>query len=316
MNCIFESFNKKEAMANPFLQQNKDDPGRFTFPTTGVGIAQAAQASKPFSGTTSGVGSEPSSNIFKSFTHSQSLFSTPLQLTQPNPLQSLFTTPQPQSIFTTQSLSNNFNTFHVSDANNTSVRLTKHTSKIKIEKVLALLSSEIYIKDDISTVSQLNPSCDVNDVTKVAPLAIAAFVDESVMIPITKLPMLHVKFLQDLILETFKTEEDMWKSVTELAISYGLYNVVQYINAARTCRTISIQQYNITSEVAFVLAVHAFITNNDKPHDVMRMSWRYSKETAKLAADMCMASYGLNWVLDTQTHSYINKHKDTYILSC
>jgi hypothetical protein len=199
----------------------------------------------------------------------------------------------------------------------TSVKLTKYTPKITTEKVLALLSSEWYVKDeDITVISQLNPVCDAKDVTKVAPLAAAAFVDESVMVPLTQLAKIHVKFLQELVQETVETEEDVWNLAIYLTTSHEMYNMVQIINAARPHRTVTIQRHLITPEVAFVLAVHAFATNNNKPHDVMTVSEKYSKDVAKLAADMCMASYGLGWILETQTQDYISKHGDTYILSC
>jgi hypothetical protein len=58
------------------------------------------------------------------------------------------------------------------------------------------------------------------------------------------------------------------------------------------------------------------VTNNDRPHEAMTVSKRYSKDVAKLTTDMCMASYGLSWILETQTSDYISKHRNTYILSC
>lgn len=199
----------------------------------------------------------------------------------------------------------------------TSVRLTKYTPEITTEKVLALLSSEWYVRDeDITTVSQLNPSCDAKDVTKVAPLAVAAFVEEPVIESLAPLPKIHVKFLKELVRETIKTEEEAWKCATNLAYSHGLYTVAQYINAARSQKALVINNQQITPEMAIVLALHAFVTNNERPHQAMTISRRHSKETAKLVADMCMASYGLSWILETQTHDYINKHRNTYILSC
>jgi len=197
------------------------------------------------------------------------------------------------------------------------VKLTKYTSKITIEKVIALLSSEWYVKDeDITAISQLNPACDAKDVTKVAPLAAAVFVDETSIASLTQLPKIHVKFLQELVQETVKTEEDVWNRAIDLATSHGMYNIIQYINEVRPHKTLTIQQQRITPEIAFVLAVHAFVTNNNRPHEVMTVSKKYSKDVAKLAADMCMASYGLSWILETQTQDYIRKHRNTYILSC
>lgn len=200
------------------------------------------------------------------------------------------------------------------------MKLTKYTSKITTEKTLALLSSEWYVRNkDNTVISQLAPACDAKDVTKVAPLAVAAFVDKSVLEPLVQLPKIHVKFLQELVQETVKTEEDVWKCVTNLATAHGLYIIVQYINAVRPHKTVTIQQQQITPEIAFVLAVHAFVTNNDRPHDVMSVCKGYKdagNATAKLAADMCMASYGLSWILGTQTPDYISKHRNTYILSC
>ena len=351
MNCIFDSFNKEEATANPFLQSNRNDPGKFTFPS-GATLAQAAQVSKgqhTSSGPTFSLFStqqpqqslfspqQPQQSLFSTQQPQQSLFSTqqpqqslfsPQQPQQSlfspqQPQQSLFSTPQPQTSFLGgSSLSagrvestEQSNPLNLASQQMT-VRLTKYTTKITIEKVIALLSSEWYVRDeDITTVSQLNPVCDAKDVTKVAPLAVAAFVDESVTVPLTQLPKIHVKFLQELVQETVKTEDDVWKLVIDLATSYGLYDIVHYINATRPHKTLIVKQ-QITPEIAFALAVHAFVTNNDRPHNVMSVSKRYSKTAAKLAADMCMASYGLGWILETQTPDYISKHRNTYILSC
>ena len=372
MNCIFDSFNKKEATANPFLQPNKNDPGKFTFPT-GSALAQAVQAqgvskaptsgpSFSFSNTTSGVAGSAGSGFggfggsSTNFTSGSFGFGHPTQTpsfapptqqprfghpTQTPSFAPFFPTQQPQSLFPAQTQQTFFPSqqpqslfpssqsfLGVSGAGSslasintapqqTSVKLTKYTSKITIEKVIALLSSEWYVKDeDITVISQLNPACDAKDVTKVAPIAAAVFVDETSIAPLTQLPKIHVKFLQELVQETVKTEEDVWERVIDLATSHGMYNIIKYINAVRPHKTLTIQQQQITPEIAFVLAVHAFVTNNDRPHEVMTVSKRYSKDVAKLAADMCMASYGLSWILKTQTQDYIRKHRNTYILSC
>ena len=183
--------------------------------------------------------------------------------------------------------------------------------------MLALLSSESYAKDeDLTGISQLNPVCDATDVTKVAPLAAAAFVDESVTVPLTQLAKVHVKFLQELVREKVKTEADVWNLAIDLSSSHDMYNMTRFINAARSHGRLTIQSHLITPEVAFVLALHAFATNDNKPRDAMIASEKHSSEVTKLAADMCMASYGLRWVLDDYTQDYISKHEDTYILSC
>lgn len=309
MNCIFDSFNKKEAAANPFLQPNRNDPGKFTFPT-GAALAQAAQAQKgqaPLSGASFSFGTTTSGGAGFNGLGTSGFGSSTSGFGQPTQTPTLF-----PALFHSQTPSQ-FATLNTAPQQ-TSVKLTKYTSKITTEKVIALLSSEWY--EDITVISQLNPACDPKDVTKVAPLAAAAFVDESVMAPLTQLPKIHVKFLQELVQETVKTEDDVWKRAIDLATSHGMYNIVQIINAARPHKTLTIQQQQITPEIAFVLAVHAFVTNNDRPHEVMTVSKRYSKDTAKLAADMCMASYGLSWILETQTPDYISKHRNTYTLSC
>jgi hypothetical protein len=332
MNCIFDSFNKKEATANPFLQPNKNDPGKFTFPT-GAALAQAAQAQQAqaplsgpmfsfenstaatfgFAGGSNGGLSTPTTELFGFGQPTQTpSFASTYQL-----FPSLFPMQEPQSFLGVNGVGN----LTFADINTTpqktSVKLTKYTSKITIEKVLALLSSEWYVEDkNITRISQLNPACDVDDITKVAPLAAAAFVDKSVITSLGQLPKIHVRFLQELVQETVKTEDDVWQRVIDLATFYNMYSIIQVINAVRPHKMLTIQRRQITPEIAFVLAVHVFVTNNDRPHDVIVMSKRYSKDVVKLAVDMCMASYGLSWILETQTSEYISKHRNTYILSC
>ncbi len=349
----FDSFNKKEAAANPFLQG-----GVSKAPTSGAQAVQGGVSKAPMSGATSGAPTpqqslfpiqQPQSQFpsqqpqplllnplfpFPLFPSQQPLFPTQtLPSQQPQPLfptqtlpsrqpqfltQTLLPSQQPQSLFPTfptQTFPLQPQSSSQSSGQQTPVKLTKYTPKITTEKVLALLSSEWYVNDeDITVIPQLNPVCDAKDVTKVAPLAAAAFVDESVMVPLTQLAKIHVKFLQELVQETVETEKDVWNLAIYLTTSHEMYNMVQFINAVRPYRILIIQRHLITPEAAFVLAVHAFATNN-KPHDVMTASEKCSKDVAKLAADMCMASYGLRWILETQTQDYISKHGDTYILA-
>ena len=204
------------------------------------------------------------------------------------------------------------------------MRLANYT-QISIDKVLALLSSESYVYDEnLTNVSQLNPSYDTNDITKIAQLAVAVFVTADAITPLAQLPKIHIKFLQALVQDNIKTEDDAWKCAIGLATSHGLSTLAQYIKSARPCKTIPIVNEQITPDIAFVLALHSFITNNNRPHDAMSMSKKHSEQSKeqskvviKLTADMCMASYGLGWILETetQTSDYINKHMNTYILS-
>jgi len=324
MNCIFNSFDKKTA--NPFLQANKNDPGKFMFPTS-TELTQAAQfpkQSRTFSFGNATSGSQPQ--------QFQPLFQPPQQPFQPlfqppqQPFQPLFQPPQPFQPLFQPKQSEQTETFyklfsdpldgsHINAKQKIPVKITKFTSNIPIEKLLAILSSDSYVRDEnITTVTQLNPGCDPNDITKVAPFAVAAFVDESVTIALTPLTKLHVKFLQELVQETPKNGDDVWNCATYLATTYGLHTVVHSINEARHLKSLIIQKQQISPEVAFVIALHAFATNDNKPHEVMSVSKLHSDTTAKLASDMCMASYGLSWILETQTLDYIRKHKDTYIL--
>ncbi len=168
--------------------------------------------------------------------------------------------------------------------------------------------------ENLTNVSQLNPSYDTNDITKIAQLAADA--DADAITPLAQLPKIHIKFLQALVQEdNIKTEDDAWKCAIGLATSHGLPTLAHYIKSARPCKTIPIVNEQITPDIAFVLALHSFITNNNRPHDAMSMSKKHTKVVIKLTADMCMASYGLGWILETETQTYINKHMNTYTLS-
>ena len=179
MNCIFDSFNKEEATANPFLQSNRNDPGKFTFPS-GATLAQAAQVSKgqhTSSGPTFSLFStqQPQQSLFSTQQPQQSLFSpqqpqqslfspqqpqqslfSPQQPQQSlfspqQPQQSLFSTPQPQTSFLGgSSLSagrvestEQSNPLNLASQQMT-VRLTKYTTKITIEKVIALVDKRCH----------------------------------------------------------------------------------------------------------------------------------------------------------------------------
>jgi hypothetical protein len=239
---------------------------------------------------------------------------------------SLFPSQQPQakSLFPSEQSQNTYQLFPqtsnsssiFNNATETPLRIVKYTTKVSTEKMLAILTSESYVNDEnINYLSQLSLTCDKEDVTKVAPLALLTLEDSSAT-PTTQLAKLHIKFLKELIQETIKSEEDVWNSTIRLATMYGMQTMVQLINMTRPINALTFPEQHITPEISFVLALHAFATNNDNPQNVMSASKRYSKGTAKLAADMCMASYGLGWILNADDKSkYISKHKDTYTIT-
>jgi len=295
MNCIFDSFDKKEVTTNPFFQPNKNIPSKFIFPS-GNSLAQAVQYSQnPV---------KTSSNL--------SLFSFKTQ------------TNNEDKNNDNKNIPNIFNNIQIPlfTKSEIPVRITKYTSQITNNKILAIMSSESYVNNqDITSISQLKYifNSKMQDVTKISPLVIVSIVDKSVLNDLLPLSKLHVTFLQELIEEKVSTEEEVWKCIEKLAFSYGLYTILQYISQAKHLKKLVLDsQQQITPEISYVLALHTFITNNDKPHDVIAISKDFttkSNDIVKLATDMCMASYGLNWILGSQTNEYINKHRNTYILS-
>jgi hypothetical protein len=188
-----------------------------------------------------------------------------------------------------------------------------------MDKLLALMSSEMYNNGkDLFTVSVLNPRCEVNDVVKTAPLAAAAFVDDSVLKHVSQpLVKMHIALLQDLIQETLQTEDDVWNRATELAKRHELATIVSYVNNVRSLKDLNTSLYqNQPIDSEYVLALYIFINNNDKPDKALEASRRCSSTVSKLVIDMCMASYGLSWLLKARTQEYIVKHNNTYVLSC
>lgn len=312
MNCIFDNFNKRKA--TPFLEPHRNDPKKFMFPSTSQVAQAAAHAQgKPLWGT--------SGSLFSSTGTRDTLFGTTGQpqeqfhIPAHRQFQPLF--PLPDQFNVPLHNSQPFLNLTSSELFQTSIRLTRCTSKVSMGKVLAILSSELYANGaNLTTVTKLNPKCDSKDVTQVAPFAIAAFVDANVLESSTRLCKIHVQFLQELIQETVKTVDEMWKCALNLTSKHGLSVLLPYITTAQIHKTLTIQKEHITPEVAFVLALHAFITNDDHPHDALKDASKYqSKIVLKLTSDMCMASYGLNWILDVQTQDYIEKHQNTYVLS-
>ncbi len=326
MNCIFDNFNKKEAISNPFVS-NSTTPGKFIFPSKGTELAQAIQHQqhpKPFlfgddSSTTFG---QPATS-FPPFLPPATSFppcipQTHTRLTSFPPFlpppQSFFPLVTQKPLFQETTLSTTFNRLN-SSLQRIPVRVTKYVGHVSLDKILAVLSSYSYVVDEnMTTVSQLAPQCDYNDIAKVAPLAIVSFIED--LQPLQPLQKLHVNFLKELIKESLTTEDHVWNYVEQMATSGGLVNIVQYINAVRPHKILNLpKDQSSNSEIAFVLALHSFATHNNRPHEAMANGKNYSKVVAKLVADMCMASYGLSWVLETQTPDYITKHMNTYILT-
>jgi hypothetical protein len=309
--CIFETFNKKKAVANPFIKTSST-PGKYIFPNTGTGLAQAVQYNlgKPtetLKFNIGGNGSTPQFNFAPLFTPTSQPLSTIPEVTNPKQIQTS------QSLFQKNQSPSPFDKLN-NESQKIDIRLTKYTSDISIEKVIAVLSSEAYtLNEDLSVVSQLNPCINSADITKVAPLTIVSFVEDNVSMPM--LSKLHLDLLRILVVEKVTTEEDVWNFVYNKSVIYNLQTIIKYINVVKSINLLTQpEEYEITPEVAFVLALHAFITNNDRPYLAVKV---YSnKQVRKLTVDMCMASYGLTWVLDTQTQDYVRKHRNTYILSC
>ena len=347
MSCY--EFKKEHLSNNPVIKEKKNEPGKFHFPTA-TELGQASQFHLVGCSTTPGPTfsfSQPQSiqqpqakslfasqqpqpqNIFPS-QQPQSLFPSqqPQNIfpSQQPQAKSLFPSQQPQakSLFPSEQSQNTYQLFPqtsnsssiFNNATETPLRIVKYTTKVSTEKMLAILTSESYVNDEnINYLSQLSLTCDKEDVTKVAPLALLTLEDSSAT-PTTQLAKLHIKFLKELIQETIKSEEDVWNSTIRLATMYGMQTMVQLINMTRPINALTFPEQHITPEISFVLALHAFATNNDNPQNVMSASKRYSKGTAKLAADMCMASYGLGWILNADDKSkYISKHKDTYTIT-
>jgi hypothetical protein len=194
------------------------------------------------------------------------------------------------------------------------INVTRFTNAISTEKLLAILSSEQFANcRDLHTEERLKPTYDPNDITKVAPFAVIALIDEKVEEKLSPLPRVHMKFLQNLMKETLNNDQGAWDCALKLATENNLQTVAQYITIMKDKK--NVPEVSLRNpEIAFVLALHIFI-NNGNPHVAFAKTDKYPRNVVKLVVDMCMASYGLKWILESDLPEYIIKHKDTYILS-
>jgi hypothetical protein len=197
----------------------------------------------------------------------------------------------------------------------TPINVTRFTNAISTEKLLAILSSEQFANCRSLHEERLQPTCDPNDITKVAPFAVIALIDEKVEEKLSPLPRVHMKFLQNLMKETLNNVQGAWDCALKLATENNLQTVAQYITIMKDEMDVRVPEgFFRNPEIAFVLALHIFI-NNGNPHVAFAKTDKYPRNVVKLVVDMCMASYGLKWILESDLPEYIIKHKDTYILS-
>jgi hypothetical protein len=200
------------------------------------------------------------------------------------------------------------------------INVTKFTNAISTEKFLAIMSSEQFANCRHLHEERLQPTCDPNDITKVAPFAVIALIDEKVEEKLSPLPRVHMKFLQNLMKETLNNVQGAWDCALKLATENNLQTVAQYITIMKDEMDVRVPEGFFRNpeianpEIAFVLALHIFI-NNGNPHVAFAKTDKYPRNVVKLVVDMCMASYGLKWILESDLPEYIIKHKDTYILS-
>lgn len=326
MFCDKDHFDRNDLINNPHFKPDPNSPGKYLFPKDGKGYAQAVQY-KMNSSQQKFTLFPSASQTFSFPSASQQTFSFPLKISTPSIFSSATfpsaTFPSATQPSATQSLDifPSHPSFLHEETGAIPIRITviKKAMGITMNKLIAIMSSEIYsnlylTNKNIMDIPQLKPEYDSRDITKIAPASIVTFTQKNVTDNLGRLMKLHLNFLHELIFEEiFQNNEDVLEYVIESAKSLNLYNIVRHINDMKE------DKFNIpeiiTPDYAFVIALYCFITNDNKPSDVMNTSRRYSKQVYKLACDMCMASYGLTWLLGSETDIYINKHKDSYILS-
>jgi hypothetical protein len=203
------------------------------------------------------------------------------------------------------------------------IRVWKQTPSdlINTNKILAVLSSQS-LNEDLNLFSLETLSYHLSNETKtmttIAPLALLSFVDPSVVFNLPPLQLVFVKFLRELLKEDSVTTVDKaWAFVEESAQFVGLTKILEYISLIKTFKNHQIpkQTTDVDDETSFVLAVYYFLTNQN-PRDVIITSRNFSKKVAKLATDMVMASYGLEWLLKEKLCEYVDKHQNTYKIIC
>jgi len=266
-----------------------------------------------------------------SFTSPQPLFSKTQHEPQPGPAifsqnnQSQFSFASPQTLFSSNyqdQVASSFSesAFSLFAKPQTPINVTRFTNAISTEKLLAILSSEQFANCGYLHEERLKPTFDLNDITKVAPFAVIALIDEKVEEKLSPLPRVHMKFLQNLMKETLNNVQGAWDCALKLATENNLQTVAQYITIMKDKMDVRVPEGFFRNpeianpEIAFVLALHIFI-NNGNPHVAFAKTDKYPRNVVKLVVDMCMASYGLKWILESDLPEYIIKHKDTYILS-
>lgn len=205
-----------------------------------------------------------------------------------------------------------------SSKKNHSIRLTKYVeSKVSVEKILAILSGELVLRNEnILAVPKLEIDARVgmDKLTNVGILSIVDFVDKVKAIP--KLHLLHVKFLQELIQETVKTSDQAWDKLEQLADENEMSEINHFVNFIRRVKDLRVERSDLSDELRFILAVHCFLSNDNNPIKAVTDARQCSEEVTKLVIDMCMASYGLGWILGDRTTEFVSVMKDTYVIIC
>ncbi|ATE87061.1 hypothetical protein 3TG000055 [Iridovirus CN01] len=207
------------------------------------------------------------------------------------------------------------------DANR--LRAFKTVNGNDMNKIIALASGEFYLKNGfLSNRGKLNPEFDEKDITKISQSCPISFVDQNVMLNMSSISKLHVLFLRELYRETITTVEQAWEFVSQMSLNMGLseiHSCIQYARNFSEDLENGVTRDDIQDEnISYVLALYIFLLNDDKPKNVVAACKKFSPKIHKLGIDMCMASYGLAWLFDSnliEMNKYINFHKNTYALT-
>jgi|688.fasta_scaffold03124_17 hypothetical protein len=204
--------------------------------------------------------------------------------------------------------------------NFTEIYIKKKTDQISSEKVLALVSSEYFTLNDILDEGFLKTTTG-SSLTMTAPFCILSFI-ESFSEPnyyLTELQKFYIKFIQNIIKNDLNNEDEdwnenqFWENASETAKYFNLNQLLEWIKEIYNCLDLNLIDFS-SEEQIFLYSLWCFSKFGNHPFTAIEKAKTYGINVKKLTIDMCMAFYGISWILLEETEEFLNNHKQNFCI--
>jgi hypothetical protein len=148
-----------------------------------------------------------------------------------------------------------------------------------------------------------------------APFSILSFIelnDHS----LTELQKFYIKFLQNIIKNNLTddwNEIQIWENASLTAQYFNLSQLLSWIKEIYNYSNLNLIKFSSDEEI-FLYSLWCFSKFGKHPFEAIEISKKFGFEVKKLTVDMCMAFYGISWILPEESEDFINDHKKHFCI--